>query len=229
MSSEKRKPIRILIVDEYKVFREGICLLLESQGKMQVVGEAGDCGKAISLAGREQPDVILIGLEMTQGQDPIDCFPELHAAAPKTRILVLTGAWDPMIQSRAVRRGAAGLVHKTQDGATVIKAIEKVHEGEAWLDHKLTASVLSEVLNAPPKDDPNPYETRLSTLTKREREITIFLRDGLKSREIAEKLYISTNTVRNHMASIYSKRGVTDRFDLYLFLARTQLAKSPTY
>ncbi len=225
MSSEKRKPIRILIVDEHRVFREGIRLLLESQGKMQVVGEAGDCGKAISLAGREQPDVVLIGLDMEQGQDPIDCFSELHTAAPKTRILVLTGVRDPAILSRAVRRGAVGLIHKTQDGATVIKAIEKVHEGEAWLDHKLTASVLSEVLEAPPKEGPNHYDAKLSTLTKREREIAISLRDGLKSREIAERLFISPNTVRNHMASIYSKLGVSDRFDLRLFLARTQLAK----
>jgi DNA-binding NarL/FixJ family response regulator len=109
--------------------------------------------------------------------------------------------------------------------ATVIKAIEKVHEGEAWLDHKLTASVLSEVLKVPPKDGLNPYEVRLATLTKREREISIFLRDGLKSCEIAERLYISTNTVRNHMASIYSKLSVSDRFDLFLFLARTRLTK----
>jgi two-component system, NarL family, nitrate/nitrite response regulator NarL len=227
MAPEGRKPIRILIIDEHKVFREGIRLLLESRGKMQVVGDGGDCSGAIGLAGREKPDVILIGLDMEQGEDPIDCFPRLHAAAPKARILVLTGLRDPEIQRRAVRQGAVGILHKSQDGATVIKAIEKVHAGEAWLDHKLTASVLSEGLEALQKGGPNPCELRLSKLTKREREIAISLRDGLKTRQIAASLCISTNTVRNHMASIYNKLGVSGRFDLRLMLTRAQSSKTP--
>ena len=227
MSPESRKPIRILIVDEQKVFRQGIRLLLESQGKMQVVGDTGECGKAVSLAGREQPDVILIGLDMGQGQDPVDCFSQLHAVAPKTRILVLTGVRDPELPRRAVRQGAVGLVHKTEDGGTLIKAIEKVHAGEAWLDHKLTASLLSEVLDGPHRDGSNPYEVVLSKLTKREREIAILLRDGLKTRDIADRLCISPNTLRNHVSSIYHKLGVSGRFDLRLFLSRTKLAKFP--
>ncbi len=227
MSPESRKPIRILMVDEHKVFREGIRLLLESQGKMQVVGDTGDCSQAVNLADREQPDVVLIGLDMGQGQDPVDCFSRLHAAAPQARILVLTGVRDPELRRRAVRQGAVGVVHKTEDGATVIKAIEKVYAGEAWLNHKWTASLLSEVLEGAHKEGSNPYEVRLSKLTKREREIAISLRDGLKTREIADRLCISTNTLRNHVSSIYNKLGVSDRFDLRLFLARTKLAKSP--
>jgi DNA-binding NarL/FixJ family response regulator len=95
MSRQSSKPIRILILDEQKVFRQEIRLLLESQGKMQVVGDTGDCGNAVSLAGREQPDVILMGLDMGDGQDPVGCFSQLHAATPKAHILVLTGVWDP--------------------------------------------------------------------------------------------------------------------------------------
>jgi DNA-binding NarL/FixJ family response regulator len=229
VSPEKRERIRVLLVDEHKVFREGVRLLLETRAKMQVVGEAGDCGNAISLAGREQPDVILIGLDMGQGQDPIDCFPRLQAVAPKGRILVLTGVKDSEIQRRALREGAVGLIHKTQDGDTVIKAIEKVHAGEAWLDHKLTASLLLESLGGFKRDGSNPNEVLLSKLTNREREIAFALRDGLKTSEIADRLYISTNTVRNHVASIYSKLGVSGRFDLRLFLTRTKLSRCPQY
>jgi DNA-binding NarL/FixJ family response regulator len=112
--------------------------------------------------------VILIGLDMGPGQDPIDSFPPLHVAAPRACILVLTGRRDPEIHRRAVRLGAVGIVHKTEDGSTVVKAIEKVHAGEAWLDHKLTASLLSEVLSqANQKDDPDPNEVRLASTERR--------------------------------------------------------------
>ncbi|HVN79514.1 MAG TPA: response regulator transcription factor [Terriglobia bacterium] len=226
MSPENRERIRVLIVDEHQVFREGIRHLLESHAGMEVVGEVGDCSSAVSLVAREHPDVILIGLDMGPGQDAIGCFPQLRAAAHNARILVLTGTRDLGIQKRAIRSGAVGIVHKTQDTKTVIKAIEKVYAGEAWLDHKLTASLLSEVSYTNQKKDPHPKEVRLASLTKREREIVIYLRDGFKTREIADRLCISTNTVRNHKVSIYNKLGISNRLDLTLFLAQTPLAKS---
>ena len=227
MSPEKRERIRVLIVDEHEVFREGIRHLLESHAGMEVVGETGDCSSAVSLAAREHPDVILIGLDMGPGQDPIGCFSQLRAAAHNARILVLTGMRDLEIHKRAVRKGAVGIVHKTQDAKTMVKAIEKVYAGEAWLDHKLTASLLFEVSHTNRNSDPHPNEVRLASLTKREREIVIYLRDGFKSREIADRLCISTNTVRNHTVSIYNKLGIGNRLDLTLFLAQTPLAKSP--
>ena len=219
------RPIRILLVDDHGVVRAGIRMLIESREGLKVIGEAGTRGEAVLMANRERPDVILLDLDMGRGGRALDFLPELKAASNETRIVVLTGMRDPEIHQRAVRSGAMGLVLKETAPEELLKAIEKVHAGEAWLDRSLTASVLSR-LSRPGKSSQtlDSEEARLASLTEREREVLTLVGEGLKNKQIADRLFISETTVRHHLTSIFSKLDVSSRFELIIFIYRHKLA-----
>ena len=223
-------PIRILLVDRHAVVREGVRLLLETRANMKIVGEAGEWHSGISLASQLQPDVILLGLRMeAEGcRCSVECFPQLRQTAPLARILVLTGSQEIDLHLRAIEQGAVGLILKHESSDQLIKAIEKVHAGEAWVDHKLMATLLAEFSQnqGSQRGPPDSEEPRLAALTTREREIALLLAEGLNPHQIGERLYISYHTVRNHTASIYQKLEVANRFDLSLFLYRHKPADS---
>lgn len=190
---------------------------------MMVVGEAGNCREAIETATREQPDVILLDLDL--GMDyGLDVLPELFTAVKQARILVLTASRDPIVHHWAVRQGAMGLVVKDKAADVLIKAIEKVYEGEIWLDRALISQVLSELRSD--RTD-NPDRANIKTLTEREREVVALIGAGLKNKQIAERLFISEATVRHHITSIFDKLGITDRLALAIFAYRYGLARVP--
>lgn len=223
-------PIRILLVEQHSIVRAGVRLLLETRANMKIVGEAGDCDSGIALVSRLRPDIVLMGLRMETDSCccSLECLPQLRGAAPKTRILVLTVSQEIDLHLRAIEQGAAGLILKHESSDLLIKAIEKVHAGEAWVDHRLMAILLTEISQnlSDFRRAPNSEEPRLAALTTREKEIALLLAEGLNSRQIGERLYVSYHTVRNHTASIYQKLGVTSRFDLSLFLYRHKPANS---
>ncbi len=136
--------IRLLLVDDQVIVREGLRLLLENQSGLTVSGEAATCQDAVALAAREQPDIILLDLDLgaTHG---LDCLPELLAVAPHARVLILTGVYDLDIHHQAVGRGAVGIVRKMEAADVLVKAIRKVHAGEVWLDGALMARVLNDL------------------------------------------------------------------------------------
>jgi two-component system, NarL family, nitrate/nitrite response regulator NarL len=218
-----RQQIRILIVDNQTVVRQGLRLLIENRPNMRVVGEAGNRDEALALANGEQPDVILLELDLG-GSSGIDFLPELISSARSARVIVLTGMRDPEAHRRAVRLGATGLVLKEQASDILLRAIERVHAGEAWIDHRMTASVIVEYSRRHKVDQ---EAAKIATLTDREHEIVTVVSEGLKSKQIAEKLFISEATVRNHLTSILGKLGVSDRFELALYAYRHSLAQPP--
>lgn len=136
--------IRLLLVDDQVIVREGLRLLLENQAGLTVAGEAANCQDAVALAAREQPDIILLDLDLgaTHG---LDCLPELLAVAPHARVLILTGVYDLDIHHQAVGRGAVGIVRKMEAADVLVKAIRKVYAGEVWLDGALMARVLNDL------------------------------------------------------------------------------------
>lgn len=136
--------IRLLLVDDQVIVREGLRLLLENQAGLTVAGEAATCQDAVALAAREQPDIILLDLDLgaTHG---LDCLPELLAVAPHARVLILTGVYDLDIHHQAVGRGAVGIVRKMEAADILVKAIRKVNVGEVWLDGALMARVLNDL------------------------------------------------------------------------------------
>jgi two-component system, NarL family, nitrate/nitrite response regulator NarL len=222
-----KEPIRILLIDDHVIVRAGLRMLIENHKGMVVVGEAGTRIDALAIAAREKPQVILLDLDMGN-ESGLDFLRELLDAAAGARVVMLTGVRDPEAHRRAVHLGAMGLVLKDKAAEILIKAIEKVHAGEVWLDRSLTASVLSEMSQAGEIRRADPDARRISSLTDREREIVGLVCEGLKNKQIGDRLFISEATVRNHLTSILSKLELSDRFELALYAYRHHLAKPPS-
>jgi DNA-binding NarL/FixJ family response regulator len=227
MPDSAAEAIRILIIDDHVIVRAGLRMLIGSHEGMIVVGEAGTRIDALAIAAHEQPDIILLDLDMGN-ESGLDFLRELLATAAKARVVVLTGVREPEAHRRAVHLGAMGLVFKDKAAEVLIKAIEKVHAGEVWLDRSLTASVLSEMSHADESKTPDPDADKIASLTGREREILGLVCEGLKNKQIGDRLFISEATVRNHLTSILSKLELSDRFELALYSYRQHLAKPPS-
>jgi two-component system nitrate/nitrite response regulator NarL len=218
-----KKPIRILLIDDHLVVREGLRLLLESRAGLTVVGEAGNRREALAITSRERPDIILLDLDLGRAGSGLDFMPELLSAARNSRILLLTAVRDPEAHQQAVQLGAMGLVSKEKGSEELFKAIEKVYAGEVWLDRSLTARVLSGISH--PGDKKSPEAEKIASLTEREREVMALISEGLKNKDIADRLFISETTVRHHLTSIFSKLDVSNRFELIILLHKHKLAK----
>jgi DNA-binding NarL/FixJ family response regulator len=220
------RPLRILIADDHAMVRTGLRMLIEQEPHLRVVGEAGDLTTAVRLAAEEQPNIILLDLDMA-GENGLDVLPDLLAAAGKARVLVLTGIRDPAVHRDAVRRGAMGIVLKDQAADVLIKAIEKVEQGEAWIDGRIMAQLLGDIRKKTVDQNAVAEEAKIATLTHREREVLALVIQGLRNHEIAERLFVSDHTVRHHIGAIYGKLGVPGRLDLILYAYHHRLAKPP--
>jgi DNA-binding NarL/FixJ family response regulator len=217
--------IRVLLVEDHAVVRAGLRMLIESWPRVVVVGEAGDRADALRLVAEQQPNIILLDLDL--GADSgLDFLPQLLDRAPAAHVLLLTGVDDPEQHQRAVRLGALGVVRKDQAASVLLKAIERVHAGEAWLDRTMVARVLSD-LARPPEPAPNPEAARIASLTDRECQVIQLICEGLPNKGIADRLAISEATVRHHLTAIFSKLGLTSRLELVIYAYQHDLAKPP--
>jgi two-component system, NarL family, nitrate/nitrite response regulator NarL len=218
--------IRILLVDDHAILRAGLKMLIESQPGFLIIGEAGNRAEALAIAAREQPEVILLDIDMA-GENGLDFLPDLLSKTSRSRVLVLTGVRDPEQHRKAFQLGATGLMLKEQATDILIKAIEKVHNGEIWLDRSTMANVFAKPQEAASQENLDPEEPKISLLTKREREVIALLGLGLTNKQIAERLFISQATVRHHVESVYNKLGMSSRFQLILYAYRQGLANPP--
>ena len=202
-------------------------MLIDSHPELRVAGEAANQAEALTLAAREQPDIILLDLDMA-GDNGLDLLPKFHNTDKAARVIILTGVRDPEAHYRAMRLGARGLVLKEKAAEIVIKAILKVHAGELWFDRSLMGSVIAEIAReGGPQKRPGPEAAKIATLTEREREVIALIGEGLKNKQIASRLYISETTVRHHLTSIFDKLGTSDRLELVIYAYRHGLATSP--
>jgi len=216
--------LRILIVDDQLMVRAGLRKLLEAAG-IAVVAMAGNRAEAIALAAREQPDVILIELEV-DGEDALRFVPDIREAASNARVLILTGVMKQEGHRRAVQVGAVGVVFKNQEPEVLIKAVRKVHAGEVWLDRATMGNLFSEMTRKR-SDGRDPDETRRESLTDRELQVISLIAEGLKNKQIAQRLFISETTVTHHLSSIFSKLDVSDRLELVIYAFGHDLARLP--
>jgi two-component system, NarL family, nitrate/nitrite response regulator NarL len=223
MATSLSQPIRVVIVDDHTVVRTGLRMLIESRPGIIVVGEAGNGAEALAVVARTQPDVIVLDLDLG-GESGLDCLPALRTAASTARLLVLTGLRDPELHRRAVRLGSMGLVRKEEAAEVLLQAIEKVHGGEVWLEPAMIASVLGEMTGTRASQPLDPEAAKIASLTEREREVVTLMGQGLRNRQIAERLGISETTVRHHLTSIFAKLEVTDRLELVIYTYRHGLA-----
>ena len=227
MTIQQLSPIRILIVDDHAILRFGLRTILETQHHLDVVGEATNSSSALELATAKQPDIVLLDLDLGK-ENGFDLMPGLLVAAPNTRVIILTGVRDPAAHERVVQLGAMGVVLKDTALELILKAIDKVHAGEVWLDRTLIATILNARVQMNNLQEQNAQEARIATLTEREREIIGLIGHGLRNKVIAERLVISEATVRNHLTSIFAKLGVNDRFELVVFAYQNRLAQLPS-
>ncbi len=212
--------IRILVVDDHPIVRQGLRAFLDTREGMSVVGEAGDGEAAVAEAARLQPDVILMDL-LRPGTDGLTAIGRIRAADPAARILVLTSFSSADQVVPAVRAGAAGYLLKDAAPEEVEAAVRAVHRGEARLDPHVTATVMAEV--ASPAAGAGPDEAALATLTPREREVLALLARGLTNAQLARQLVLSEKTVKTHVSSILAKLRLADRTQAALFAARLGL------
>jgi DNA-binding NarL/FixJ family response regulator len=203
--------IRVLIVDDHPVVRQGLVALLSVQDDIAVAGEAGDGLAAISLAGSVSPDVVLLDLKLP-GMDGVAVLPEL---AGKCRVLVLTSATDPQWAARALQEGASGVVYKDIDPDALVRAIRAVHDGNVLLAAGAAASL---------RVGSSGRAGWLDALTPREREVLAHITAGRSNREIARALEVSEKTVKAHVSSVLAKLGVQDRTQAAVLATRHGIA-----
>jgi two-component system, NarL family, nitrate/nitrite response regulator NarL len=226
MTATTTQPIRILLVDDHVVVRTALRALIESKESLTMVGEAGNHKEAIEIAEREKPNVILLDIDLG-GENGLDLISDLQNVANEARIVVLTGVRDQEVHQQAVSLGALGIVQKDRAFDVLVGAIERVNAGEAWLDPTLMAKVLNQMSGAGKAKKIDHEEAKIATLTEREREVLTLIGQGLKNKEIADKLFISEWTVRHHITSIFSKLEVSDRVELILYAYKKGLATPP--
>ena len=223
MDTLAKDEIRILIVDHHQLVRTGLRMLIESVPGMKVVGKASNKCEALALAASKKPNVILLEIDLGT-EDGLDILPSLRETARDARVLILTGVKEIETHRRAARMGAAGLVLKEHTGDVLLKAIKKVHQGEVWLDRSMMSILLNEMTTP---EDVDPETSKIASLTDRERGVIALIAEGLKNKQIAERLFISETTVTHHLSSIFSKLGVSDRLELVIYSFAHKLAKMP--
>lgn len=209
MVTTNQKPIRIVIIDDHKIIREGLRDLIESRGKMIVVGEAAGCADGLEVALQTKPDVVLLDLDLAT-ESGLTLIPQLLAADKNANILILTGVRDVAKRDQAMELGAKGIVLKEEGASELLNAIEKISStGEYWLEPGAYKRLLEKRLpqSEPPLD---PEAIRIATLTEREREIIALVGEGLENKQIADRLrpVVAEATVRNNLSAIYDKLGI---------------------
>jgi DNA-binding NarL/FixJ family response regulator len=219
--------IRIVVADDHPIFRDGLCKLLALEEDFEVVAQAQDGRQVLEVLQQHEPDILLLDLKMP-GLDGLGTLQRLQAVKNKTRVIVLTASDDKNEFVQAMRLGTSGIVLKQTATELLIKSIRRVHAGEIWLDSHTTAAVIRQFVAA---DEPPPQMTPASSgrdrerspLSQREREIVALVAQGFKNKEMAEKMFISEQTVKNHLHNIFDKLGVSDRLELALYAIHNNL------
>ena len=219
--------IRIVVADDHPIFRDGLCKLLALEEDFEVVAQAQDGRQVLDVLRQHEPDILLLDLKMP-GLDGLGTLQRLQVAKNKTRVIVLTASDDKNEFVQAMKLGTSGIVLKQTATELLIKSIRKVHAGEIWLDSHTTAAVIRQfVANdeapAQAQASPTPRERERSPLSQREREIVALVAQGFKNKEMAEKMFISEQTVKNHLHNIFDKLGVSDRLELALYAIHNNL------
>ncbi len=218
--AKSKQAIRVLVADDHAIFRDGLRKLLDVDD-IQIVGEAANGVECTKLLPKLKPDILLLDLRMPE-KDGLGVLEETNFDSMPTRVIVLTAAEDDRDVVRAMRLGARGVVLKQSASDLLAKSIRKVHEGEIWLDNRMTA----EVIDAFKKSAESGQRREKPLLSDREKEIVQLVAQGFRNREIGEKLFISEQTVKNHLHNIFDKLGVSDRLELALYAIHHRLIDS---
>ena len=215
--------IKILIVDDHVLFREGLVSLFERQPDFKVIGEAGSVNEAVLKAAKLKPDLVLMDFNLPDGTGQ-EATKSILANTPTTTIIFLTIEDGNERLFAAIRSGAKGFLLKNVSSADLLASLRGLQRGEAAISRKMTSLIMDEFAHTPPSG--TPPIPGLKSLTARELEILRKLARGATNQEISIDLFISENTVKNHVHNILKKLSLNSRRDLYQFATEYELSKS---
>jgi DNA-binding NarL/FixJ family response regulator len=217
--------IRIAIADDHPIFRDGLCRLLSLEDDFDVVGQVESGLQVAEVVQQCDPDILLLDLNMP-GLSGLAALETLKAASSRTRVILLTASDNQHEFVQALKLGSCGIVLKQTATESLIDSIRRVHAGEICLDSDTTGAVIrrfvaNEEAPSPPQIPAVSRECDRSPLSLREGEIVNLVAQGFKNKDIAEKMFITEQTVKNHLHNIFDKLNVSDRLELALdFVAR---------
>ena len=210
----KKDEIRIFIVDENNLFREGLRMILSRDPHLNVVGEALSGADPFTEIGDVKPDLVLLDIDISNSE-VLDHIHTVKQESPETKIILLASKIQEDTVYKALNAGAGGYVLKDSSAEELVKAIQSVQEGELWLERKMITRMFKgqRSKNADERRENTPEDQ----LTPREKEVLQLLSKGLTNKEIAQKLFISEKTVKSHLSSIFRKLNVTKRLQAILY------------
>lgn len=203
MSETETPPIRVVLIDDHQIIRDGLREFIESRPGMRVVGDAGEREAAVATVARELPDVVVLDLDLG-GVSGLDLLPEILHAAPAASVIILTGLRDSSKRDRAMELGAKGVVLKEHGVAELLNAIEKVHRtDDYWFEPGAAKRLMDSKRGGAARVEPEA--AKIASLTPTERAMIEHLGKGLDNRQIAEQMHVAESTVRNNLTRIYDK------------------------
>jgi len=209
------RPLRLLVVDDHEVVREGLVSMLARRPNFQVVAEAGTAADSIELARKFQPDLVIMDVRLPDGSG-IEACREIRSEMPETKVVILTSYPDEEAVFSAIIAGASGYLLKQVRGRDLVAALEAVGRGESLLDPAVTEKVLDRVrrvATSGTNDD-------LAQLTAQEQRILLLVAEGKTNKEIAAEVFLSDKTVKNYVSSILSKLNLQRRAQAAAYVAK---------
>ena len=209
------RPLRVVVVDDHEVVRQGLVALLARRDGFQVVAEAGTVAESIEAARRHRPDIVVMDVRLPDGSG-VEACREIRAELPETRVIMLTSYPDDEAVLSAIVAGASGYLLKQIRARDLVAALETVGRGESLLDPAVTEKVLERVRRIAA----GAYADELSELTSQEQKILMLVAEGKTNKEIAADVFLSDKTVKNYVSSILSKLNLERRAQAAAFVAK---------
>lgn len=213
------KNITVIIVDDHALMREGLKKILELDDDIDVIGQAGDGEEALEKIKEHKPDVVLLDINMPKVSG-IEVLRRAKDLGIESKIIMLTIHDDREYLQETIKIGANGYVLKDSDADSLIKAIKDVAKGKTYVQPSIATLLVEEI-----KEEEDEVTVKINSLTKREYEVLTVIAEGLNNREIAERLFISEKTVKNHVSNIFRKLEVNDRIQAAIFAFKNNIKK----
>jgi DNA-binding NarL/FixJ family response regulator len=219
----KADPIRTLIVDDHALFRRGLEIVLVTEPDIEVIGEAGDGAEAVEKAGESVPDVVLMDVRMPRSSG-IEACRAIKTVAPSARIVILTMSDEEDDLFEAIKAGASGYLLKDIPLDQVAEAVRAVHGGQSLISPSMAGKLLTEFATLARREDSEPpQQVPAPKLTDREMQVLKLVARGMNNRDIAKELFISDNTVKNHVRNILEKLQIHSRMEAVMVAVREKL------
>ncbi|MGH2380707.1 MAG: response regulator [Candidatus Limnocylindria bacterium] len=220
-SEQPQRPLRLLVVDDHEVVRQGLVSLLDRRSGFEVVAQAGTVAESIALAAKHEPDLVIMDVRLPDGSG-IEACREIRAARPETRVVMLTSYPDEEAVLSAIIAGASGYLLKQIRGRDLVSALESVGRGESLLDPAVTEKVLERVRRVAS----GSATDELAELTAQERKILLLVAEGMTNKEIAADVFLSDKTVKNYVSSILSKLNLQRRTQAAAYVAKHRIGNA---